>query len=142
MGLWGTSQGGLLAAAVAARDPLVQFVAVVSAPGYPVGESAAYQDSIRLVNLGFDDADVVRACSLNHRLYGWLRTGDGEDELSALLANASGTEWRRATSLPPRLPSRVERESWYWGGRLEDPMSWWRQVSAPGTIVSRAGEMV
>lgn len=140
VGVWGLSQGAFIAPLVAARVPSLRFLVAVSAPGTPVGESAAYQDSIRLVSGGFDSADLQRAMTLNRRLLEWLRTGRDRDELIALLSEAADTGWRRASSLPPRLPSAPSLEGWYWRGRTLDPAPWWRAVRVPVLAVYGAAD--
>jgi len=139
VGVWGLSQGAFIAPLVAARVPL-RFVVAVSAPGMPIGESAAYQDSVRLTSAGFDSADVRRTVSLDRRLLEWLRTGHEQIELAGLLAKAADTPWRRASSLPPRLPSGAALEGWYWRGRTLDPARAWRQVRVPVLAVYGAAD--
>lgn len=51
--------------------------------------------------------------------------------MAALLAEAASTPWRRASSLPARLPSGPTLESWYWRGRTLDPAPWWGRVRTP-----------
>src|SRR5206468_2428873 len=138
VGLWGLSQGGLLAPLVAALVPSLRFLVAVSAPGAPVGECAAYQDSVRLVAAGFDAADVKRVVSLDWRLLDWLRTREHGDELGALLYEAADTPWRRASSLPTRMPAGAALEGWYWRGRTFDPAPAWRAVRVPGLVVPGA----
>jgi hypothetical protein len=140
VGLWGLSQGSLLAPLVAARVPGLRFLVAVSAPGLPVGECAAFQDSARLVAAGFDAADVRRVVSLDGRLYEWLRTRELGDELGALLREAEDTRWRRASSLPARLPSGAALESWYWRGRTLDPGPAWRAVRVPTLVIHGAAD--
>jgi pimeloyl-ACP methyl ester carboxylesterase len=134
VGVWGLSQGALLAPMVAARVPL-RFLVAISAPGIPTGESAAYQDSIRLVAAGFDAADTRRMTTIQRRMSAWLKDGREQAELSALLAEASGTPWRRASSLPARLPSGAALEGWYWRGRALDPDPFWRAVKTPVLLI-------
>jgi alpha-beta hydrolase superfamily lysophospholipase len=131
VGVWGISQGAFIAPLVAARVPALRFIVAVSGPGLPIGEGAAYQDSMRLVAAGFDAADIVRAASINRRMVEWLRTGSDTDELSALLSEAATTAWRKASSIPARLPAGAELEGWYWRGRTLDPAPWWEAVRVP-----------
>jgi len=131
VGLWGLSQGAFLAPFVARRVPALQFVVAVSAPGLPIGECATYQDSVRLAAAGFDAADVRRATTLDRRLYEWLQGGGSTPELSALLAEAAPTPWRRASSLPAMLPAGRALDSWYWRGRTLDPSAAWHDVRVP-----------
>jgi dienelactone hydrolase len=131
VGVWGLSQGAFIAPLVAARVPALRFIVAVSAPGMPTGESAAYQDSVRVAEAGFDEADVRRVTTINWRLLHWLQTGAEEGELAALLSEAADTPWRRASSLPARLPTGAAVDGWYWRGRTLDPTPWWRGVQVP-----------
>ena len=140
VGVWGLSQGAFIAPLVAARVPALRFIVAISAPGMPIGESAAYQDSMRLSAAGFDAADVRRTTTIDRWLNDWLRTGQDEAELGAMLREASDTPWRRASSLPTRLPSGPALEGWYWRGRTLDPVPWWQQVHAPVLAVYGAAD--
>jgi len=140
VGVWGLSQGAFIAPLVAARVPALAFIVAVSAPCMPVGESAAYQDSVRLVSSGFDASVVLQAVSLDRRLLEWLRTGRASNDLNALLAESAAAPWRRASSLPARLPSGSALEGWYWRGRTFDPAPAWRAVHAPVLAVYGAAD--
>jgi dienelactone hydrolase len=139
VGIWGLSQGSFLAPFVARRVPL-SFIVAVSAPGLPIGETATYQDSMRLAAAGFDGADVRRVTTLDRRLYEWLQGGGSTGEMSALLAEAASSTWRRASSLPAMLPAGRALESWYWRGRTLDPGSAWRDVDVPVLAIYGAAD--
>ncbi len=140
VGVWGLSQGGFIAPLIAARVPSIRFVVAVSAPGMPIGETATYQDSMRLTSAGFDSAEVQRAVSLDRRLFEWLRTGQDQTELAAMVAKAADAPWRRASSLPARLPSGAALDGWYWRGRTLDPTRGWRELSVPVLVVYGAAD--
>jgi hypothetical protein len=140
VGLWGLSQGALLAPMVAAQVPELRFLVGISAPGIPLGESAAYQDSIRLAAAGFDAADIRRMVTIQRRMSAWLQDGRDQAELAALLAEASSTPWRRASALPSRLPEGAALEGWYWRGRALDPEPAWRSVTLPVLLVYGAAD--
>ncbi len=140
VGVWGLSQGAYLAPLVAAQVPGLRFLVGVSAPGLPIGESVAYQDSMRLAAAGFDAADIRRTVSLDRRLNAWLRDGRDRAELSALLAEAANTPWRRASSLPTRIPQGAALDGWYWRGRMQDPAPAWRAVQVPVLVVYGAAD--
>lgn len=140
VGIWGISQGAFIAPLVAARVPSLAFIVAVSAPGLPIGECAAFQDSARLSDLGFDAADIQRVTTLDRRLLEWLRTGRDRDEMSARLAEAASTPWRRASSVPARLPTGAALEGWYWRGRTLDPYPRWLKVQVPVLAVYGAAD--
>ena len=135
VGLWGLSQGALLAPMVAAKAGSPAFVVAVSAPGIPTGECAAYQDSVRLASAGFAVARAESAAVLDRRLLDWLQTGRGREALEADLARVADAPWRRASSIPRRLPSGPALEGWYWRGRTLDPLPAWRALRVPALVV-------
>jgi pimeloyl-ACP methyl ester carboxylesterase len=129
VGVWGLSQGGMIGAMVAAEAKVSFFVAV-SAPGVTLGESAAYQDRLRVLRRGFSAAEADTAAELHHAISEWSRTGV-RGNLDERLRNSAGAPWRRATALPRELPSDSARKGWYWGSRALDPLSWWSKISVP-----------
>lgn len=140
VGVWGLSQGAFIAPLVAARVPALRYIVAVSSPGVPIGEAAVFQDSVRLATAGFGAFDVGRACALDRILLVWLRTGRAGPELATRLANAADTPWRRASSLPARLPVGAALEGWYWRGRTLDPVPWWHSVRVPVLAVFGAAD--
>jgi alpha-beta hydrolase superfamily lysophospholipase len=143
VGIWGLSQGAFLAPLVAARVSGLRFIVAVSAPGMPIGEAAAFQDSVRLTAAGFGAADIAQAVVLDRGLLTWLRTGRGGEHLAARLAAVEATPWRQASSLPSRLPSGAALAGWYWHGRTLDPAPWWHATRVPVlAIYGAADELV
>jgi dienelactone hydrolase len=140
VGIWGLSQGAFIAPLVAGRVPAPAFVVAVSPPGMPIGESAAYQDSVRVVSAGFPAASAARAAALNRRVVGWLRTGGGGRELLGALDAVRDEPWRRVTALPARLPRGASLEGWYWRGRTLDPIAGWRALGVPTLVVFGASD--
>jgi uncharacterized protein len=134
VGVWGLSQGGTLVPLVAQRAP-VAFVIAVSGPGVSFGETAAWQDSVGLVRRGFAVADAAAAASIHRRLTEWMRTGEGDAEITALLARTAELPWRRHTGIPRQPPTAAERHGWYWATRPLDPVEWWRAVRVPTLVL-------
>ena len=135
VGVWGLSQGALIAPRLAARIPSLRFIVAVSPPGVQLGLAAAYQDSVRLALRGFPIAEASRAASLHRKLSAWLADGGGEAALTDELERTSNERWRRASSLPSRLPAMPQRASWYWRGRTLDPIPSWRALETPALVV-------
>lgn len=140
VGVWGLSQGAFIAPLVAARVPALRFIVAVSSPGTPVGNSAVFQDSVRLTTAGFGSADVQRVLALDRDLLLWLRGRRAGPELATRLAEAADRPWRRASSLPRQLPGGPALEGWYWRGRTLDPSPWWRAVRVPVLAVFGASD--
>ena len=135
VGLWGLSQGAMLAPMVAASAESLAFVVAVSAPGIPIGLASAYQDSVRLKQAGFGVAQAESAAVLDRRLLDWLRSARGGEPLAAELARVADTPWRRASAIPAQLPSPPALDGWYWRGRLLDPLPAWRALRVPALVV-------
>ena len=72
---------------------------------------------------------------LDRRLLDWLRTDRGRESLEAELARVANAPWRRASSIPRRLPSGPALEGWYWRGRTLDPLPAWRALRVPALVV-------
>jgi dienelactone hydrolase len=140
VGIWGLSQGAFIAPMVAARVPSLRFIVAVSPPGMSIGESAAYQDSVRLIAAGFSAADASRAAEWNRHLTEWLVDGGDDGTLDADLARIADTKWRRASSIPARLPTSSARNGWYWRGRTLDPIPSWRRLRVPVLVVFGADD--
>jgi pimeloyl-ACP methyl ester carboxylesterase len=72
---------------------------------------------------------------LDRRILDWLGTGRHrrplEDELGAL----QSSPWRRASSIPHRLPHEPALDGWYWRGRTLDPLPAWRALRVPALVV-------
>ncbi len=134
IGLWGLSQGAVLAPLVA-RRARVAFIIAVSGPGVSFGETAAYQDSVRLVRRGFSSRDAAEAARVHRRLTEWIRTGEGEPELQALLQRTADARWRPHTGIPRQLPPADEHAGWYWATRPLDPIGWWRTMRVPMLVI-------
>jgi len=140
VGIWGLSQGAFIAPLVAERSPSLRFIVAVSPPGMTIGACAAHQDSVRLIAAGFSTVDAARAAECNRRLGAWLADGAGEGALAAELTRVAETKWRRASSIPVRLPSGPARNGWYWRGRTLDPIPFWRRLRVPVLVAFGAAD--
>ena len=135
VGLWGLSQGAILAPLVAARAESLAFVVAVSAPGTSIGLASAFQDSVRVAAAGFGVARAESAAALDRRLLDWLRTGQRAKPLEDELHRLEDSPWRRASSIPRQLPRPPALEGWYWRGRTYDPLPAWRALRVPALVV-------
>jgi uncharacterized protein len=136
VGLWGLSQGAFLAPRIAEHLAVPPaFVVAVSSPGVPISESAAYQDSLRVVWRGFAGPAAARAAAVNRAVASVLRSRLPTDTISALLATVANEPWRPYTSIPSTAPVVDELRGWYWYGRTLDPVEWWRRLRVPVLLV-------
>ena len=140
VGLWGLSQGAMLAPMAAARAESLAFVVAVSAPGLTIGECSAWQDSIRVRDAGFGVAQAESAATLDRRLLGWLRTHQHAAPLEEELSLLEHSPWRKKSSIPRRLPRAPALDGWYWRGRTLDPLPAWRALRVPALVVFGAAD--
>ena len=140
VGLWGLSQGAMMAPMVAAHAESLAFVVAVSAPGLSIGLCSAYQDSVRVRDAGFGVTQAESAAVLDRRLLDWLRAGHHDGPLEAELRRLERSSWRRASSIPARLPQAPVLEGWYWRGRTLDPLPSWRALRVPALVVFGAAD--
>lgn len=77
IGLWGSSEGGMLTTQVAARDPQIAFVINSSGFTQPLWQEMLYNRRAELRAEGFSPADVADAVSFQKLLFRVGRTGQG-----------------------------------------------------------------
>ena len=148
VGLWGLSQGAFIAPLVAEdsadrTDRRVAFVVAVSAPGVPIAEAAAYQDSLHVAWAGLSPAAAREAAAAHRDLASALRAGASSDRVAAVFRRVADKPWRPLTGMPRTPPSTDELRGWYWYGRTLDPVTWWRRLRAPVLLVyGEADELV
>ena len=140
VGVWGLSQGAFITPRVAARVDSLAFVVAVSPPGMTIGETAAYQDSVRLMQGGFGNEQAQKAAALDRLILAWLSQRRGREVVERELEHVADTPWRRASSLPHHLPHGETLEGWYWRGRTLDPLPGWRALKAPALVVFGAAD--
>jgi alpha-beta hydrolase superfamily lysophospholipase len=145
VGVWGLSQGGVIAPMLAAKSRNVAFVIAVSAPGMTLGECAAYQDRLRLLQRGYSKADADLAASVHSQLTQWAAHWDGKGRagFDAVIRPVSNAAWIRYTGIPLRVPDVEKLRNWYWSGRAVNPVRFWGQVDVPVLLVyGEADELV
>jgi dienelactone hydrolase len=136
LGLWGLSQGAFIAPWVAeGMRPAPVFIVAVSGPGVSIAETAAYQDSLRVIASGLHAAAAAEAASAHRALASALRIGATHDRIAALFARFAGARWRPVSGIPATMPSEPELGGWYWFGRTLDPVTWWRRMKVPALLV-------
>ena len=137
VGLMGISEGewvGLLAAA-AAGD--AKFFVAVSPSGRSPADQVLYEVEAELKHQRIADASISQALSLNRRLFDFVRTGKGREQLEADLKAAEREPWYAAAKLPRDLGSS---EDWAWWRSVMDfdPLPVWSRITCPALLVSGA----
>ena len=81
IGLWGSSEGGMLTTQVAARDKRVAFA--INSSGFmgPLYETTLYQAGLSLRQSGFTEAQIAEVKAATARWVDAARTGQGVDQV-------------------------------------------------------------
>jgi hypothetical protein len=136
VGLWGISQGGMVAPMVAAQSSDVAFVIAVSAPGVSYADLNAFAVGNRLRGRGFSEAEVAEAQTALRRLDDFVRRGNDPTGTEAMLKQLQPKPWFRPATLPSTLPTEKERQTWVrWRNLDLDPSSYWERVRVPVLLI-------
>jgi hypothetical protein len=124
------SQGGWIAPLVAAADPSVAFVVVVSGSGSTPSEQMIYASRFALREAQFDDMAIEAATSLRRTVDDFHRGRIARPDAARILAEAREQPWFELSFEPPELPERLETTKWY--HELDfDPVPAIEQVRVP-----------
>jgi dienelactone hydrolase len=134
IGIWGMSQGGFLAPRVA-QLVRASFVVSVSGPVEPIGEVAAWQDSVRVAHAGFSARAGHDVAEATRRLTRWADSEEGAEAIAPVLAAIARAPWAGRSALPREPPPEAERRGWYWRGRALDPWLWWEELTVPALVI-------
>ena len=132
IGLWGSSEGGMLATQVAARDKRVAFVIDSSGALDPLWETTQYQAGRSLKRLGFSDAQIEMTRAATRAWINAARTGEGFTDIMKQRATALKEKkgwivgWTRLDITTP------EQLKWYWEHVMSfDPLPQLAMVKCP-----------
>jgi dienelactone hydrolase len=134
LGVWGISEGGWIAPAIASRSPLVRFVIAVSPPAVTYAEVVDVTTRRGLARHGFSEREIAEATTALHRVNDFVRHGGDRAALDAFLRDSAQRSWGRARGIPlPRHPPTEEEilREVRWRELDVDPSSWWREVHVP-----------
>lgn len=122
VGVWGFSQGGWVAPIVAARDPDVAFVVIVSGAAVSPQEQNNQAVALRLKAAGLASEHVEEA--IRHLRTIWARVNSGATvaDLNELYASARTTPWG----------SQVQELRFQW------ELDWWRENEVDAAVALRA----
>ena len=102
VGLWGHSQGGWLSLIAASKAAGVAFVIDHSGMFVPAWQQELYRIAAEGMADGIPPTDVAAAVSFETKLIQVARTGEGWDELVAMLTNEKGS-WQELVYKPASL---------------------------------------
>jgi dipeptidyl aminopeptidase/acylaminoacyl peptidase len=138
IGVWGVSQGGWLGPLAASQSADIAFVISVSGPAVSPKEQMLFFRGNQLRDSGLSDEAVEEATRLRRRVWDYLGTGEGRQEVQAELERARKKSWFPALAsqgFPGALPDpsgMSERElMWYRQEMNYDPVAVLEKVSVP-----------
>src|SRR5262249_55942699 len=112
IGLWGISQGGMVAPIAAAQSRDVAFVIAVSAPGVSYAEFNLFATANQLRRQGFSDREVSEASAALRRLDSFVRRGNPQGA-QVMLEEARKQRWFALSTLPLAPPTKTELRTWF-----------------------------
>lgn len=132
VGIYGHSQGGLIAPIAAAQSPHVAFVVAGATYGGIVFEQDLYRVSNSLKRSDLSEPDQAKAFAFYRRFIDVARTGAGIDALLASGDAVKAEAWYQWLGIPPR-------DHWLWSfyppvGNF-DPLPVWKKVRVPTLLL-------
>jgi len=135
IGLWGISQGGMVAPIAAAQSSDVAFVIAVSAPGVSYAELYQFVVAKTLRSRGFSDREVLEATDALRRLDNFVRKRNPQGA-RPMLEEARRKRWFEFSTLPPAPPTETELRTWVrWRNLDLDPTRHWERVKVPALLI-------
>ena len=132
IGLYGHSQGGMIAPLVASRTDRLAFLISAAGGGLPVHEGEAHSLVSQLGARGIAGEELAAAQRFITRLVELLRTGEGWEEFEAASAQVRGERWYPMLNVPAR-------DNWFWsffrGIANYDSTIFWERVRVPALVV-------
>lgn len=112
--LWGMSQGGWIAPLVAAEDPRIAGVVVVSGTAVTPAEQMIYSAQTALREAGYPPEVVERAVRVRRAVDAYYAGKKSRAEVATLLASARSEPWFEMVYLAPELPRDPKSAKWYY----------------------------
>ncbi len=136
IGLYGISQGGWIAPILAAKEPAVAFLVIVSGCAVPPAEQMDYGARYTLNEAGFPEEIQRQAIALRHRVNDYFRGKLEREALQAELGEAKDRPWYRHAYIPrgEGLPEDVTQDKWYYEMDY-DPLPIWGKLALPTLFI-------
>jgi alpha-beta hydrolase superfamily lysophospholipase len=129
VGIWGISQGAILAPRVAAVDGKVAFIIANSGMVTNTQQGEIDRVALQLRADGFPEEEVREAVRLQTLKFQYARTGEGWDDYIAALEKAKDREWLADPYIGP--PANKDSEAWALWKTPQSPEVWWRKYRQP-----------
>ena len=123
VGIWGISDGGVVASHAASRSKDVAFLIIVSVPALPQGEGAILSIEARLRADGLSEKEIKEAVAFTKLVIDFFETGEGWDKVEAGIQKARDKKWFSYTGVA--MLGATSKDHWLWrdAGRDRDPDS-------------------
>ena len=132
VGLWGTSEGGMLATQVAAQVKTIAWIINSSGFMMPLWQQVLYNIEAQLKADGFSPADVADAVRFQRLSLDVMKSGNGWETFAEAQTAARGTKWWPAYFGSSAGYTSVESIRWQWDHVYSfDPLPALRSVACP-----------
>jgi pimeloyl-ACP methyl ester carboxylesterase len=132
IGLYGHSQGGMIAPLTASRSKDVAFIISGAGSAVPVYESEINSITNQVRAKGISGNELAEATAFIKLWVNVMRTGQGWEQFDRALEKARGTKWFPMLHVPPK-------DNWIWAfhKRIYDynAADYWAQVSVPVLVI-------
>jgi pimeloyl-ACP methyl ester carboxylesterase len=132
IGIYGHSQGGMIAPLVASRSKDVAFIISGAGSAVPLHEAEVNSITNQVRAKGVSGSELAEAIVFIKMFVNVLRTGEGREQFDAATEKARTTTWYPMLHVPPK-------ESWFWSyyKRIADynAADYWAKVSVPALLI-------
>jgi len=128
--IWGMSQGGWIAPLVAADDPRIAGLVIVSGAGTTPAEQMIFTARTALREAGYSESVVEEAVRLRRAVDEYFAGRRPRAEVERALQFASSEPWFPLAALPTGLPEDAASSKWYYQFAF-DPTPSIDKTSAP-----------
>ena len=132
IGIYGHSQGGMIAPLVASRTKDVSFVISGAGHALPLYEGEVNSITNQVRARGISGNDLVEATDFIKMRVNVARTGQGWEQFDAAMEKARDKNWFRAMRIPPK-------DDWSWaffkGIFDSNAAGYWEKVTVPVLVV-------
>ena len=128
--IWGMSQGGWIAPLVAADDPRIAALVIVSGAGTTPADQMIFTARTALREGGYSEDVVEKAVGLRRAVDDYFAGRRPRTEVERALQAASAEPWFPLAAIPTELPEDVASSKWYYQFAF-DPASSIARTSAP-----------
>lgn len=130
IGLWALSQGGWIAPLVAAADPTIACLVIVSGAGGTPAEQMLYSARFALREAGYDSRVIQQAVRLRRTVDACYAGKRPREDVATILKEAKSEPWYKLAAVPDELPRDVRTTKWYYQFAF-DPAASIAKVRAP-----------